>query len=332
MAAHGKVSETLPVSYGVPQGSILGPLLFLVMMAGLPSFVAIDDNKGGTIGYADDICCWVTAKNDTEAKLELERISARLLEYAAIHKLAINEAKTQVMWIRSTIGPTVCVGNVLVNDSKSLDLLGVSIDKNLKSTPDLKAQVNATKRIRGAITALSRHLPPPIVAKVAKALVLEKTGYRVAATISPWLKESDSVCTAVAAIQTAINDVARSTFKVNRKDRLTVNTLLQKSCLPSLNRLTARSLALETWKAIRVSDGPCNQPNPLGCLIGDPGHGNRITRKVAAGHLAPPLKHAMPTFVWFSYTLWNSYPCLREATTMTAAKRVADCISKLVPL
>ncbi len=332
VSAHGCISETLPVSHGVPQGSILGPILFLTMMAGFPDFVSIEENKGGTVGYADDICCWVTADSDADAKSELERISSQLLQYAAIHKLAVNEAKTKVMWIRTAAGPDVRVGDAMIADSNSLDLLGVSFNKSLKSTPYLKSQASATRRIRGAIAALARSLPLPYVTKVARSLVLGKSGYGVAATISPRLKESDPVCPAVAAIQVAINDVARSAMGISRKDRISVATLLQKSSLPSLNRLTVRNIALETWKAIRVRDGPQGQPNPLGHLIGEPGQGSRLTRAVTAGHLFPPIKCAMPTFVWYSYVIWNSHSCLREASTLSEAKRAADAISGLVPL
>ncbi len=332
VSAHGNVSDSVHVPHGVPQGSILGPILFLAMMASFPSFVAIKESNGGTIGYADDICCWVTADSDASAKLELERISSRLLQYAAIHKLAVNETKTKIMWLRATSGPAVRVGDATVGDSTSLDLLGVSFNKRLKSTPHLKSQASATRRIRGAISALARHLPLPYLTKVARTLVLGKSGYGAAATVPPRLSASDPVCPAVAAIQVAINDVARSAIRTNRKDKIPVTTLLQKSSLPSLNRLTVRSMALETWKAIRVRDGPGGQPNPLGQLIGDPGQGSRVTRAVSAGHLLPPLKCAMPTFVWYSYVIWNSHSCLREANTITEAKRAADAISKLVPL
>ncbi|QQP40912.1 Uncharacterized protein FKW44_015121, partial [Caligus rogercresseyi] len=53
---NGTESEFLPVEYGVRQGSILGPILYLVLVADVTSCVGIgnEDNSG----YADDFFLW----------------------------------------------------------------------------------------------------------------------------------------------------------------------------------------------------------------------------------------------------------------------------------
>ena len=89
VSAKGAVSTTLPISCGVPQGSILGPLLFTLYVNDLTS-VAV---HGKVVLYADDTAIFVSGKiiEDIQGKLnsDPERISAWL--YA--NKLTLNAKK-----------------------------------------------------------------------------------------------------------------------------------------------------------------------------------------------------------------------------------------------
>jgi hypothetical protein len=63
-------SGWLPVEYGVRQGSILGPILFLVIMAEIPEFIGGQENS--TSMYADDLGVWAVGKDVQEVVERLE--------------------------------------------------------------------------------------------------------------------------------------------------------------------------------------------------------------------------------------------------------------------
>ena len=77
MVYDSKQSETLPIKCGVPQGSILGPLLLICVMNDIGN---ISDFLY-TILYADDTCVLLNRKRYTDlialltCNSELEKIS-----------------------------------------------------------------------------------------------------------------------------------------------------------------------------------------------------------------------------------------------------------------
>jgi hypothetical protein len=92
----GQVSDTVDVEYGVRQGSLSGPVLYLLHVSDLPLALEIRDSDGDS-GYADDTAVWVVADDHDEAQQELQRLVHVIVEYMRANGLALNGAKTQVM-------------------------------------------------------------------------------------------------------------------------------------------------------------------------------------------------------------------------------------------
>ena len=68
VAVNGAISCNLPITVGVPQGSVLGPLLFLMYINDMPNCISNDCNM---LLYADDSLLFSSNKNIYELRLKL---------------------------------------------------------------------------------------------------------------------------------------------------------------------------------------------------------------------------------------------------------------------
>ena len=90
----GVLSDVASVRVGVPQGSVLGPLLFTIYINSFPTSITVPQCKINM--YADDTILMFTGTSSTFIKdmtTGLEQVSKWLHE----HKLTLNVSKTKFM-------------------------------------------------------------------------------------------------------------------------------------------------------------------------------------------------------------------------------------------
>ena len=134
---NGQLSETLLTLYGVPQGSVLGPVLFNIYVSNLPSFI---EQFGFMSSYADD----TNARMKFALKFQLYNISVKIpnliteiTKWMTTYFLKINPSKTEIIFfcppaIKSALKiQGVFVGNNCIRFSDSVKLLGVQFDSLL---------------------------------------------------------------------------------------------------------------------------------------------------------------------------------------------------------
>ena len=81
---NNSVSSSINLTHGVPQGSILGPLLFLVMVSELPRYVTdgvCDNVSTSMMCYANDSTLYASSKCEISPQRELERMSNRMITF-----------------------------------------------------------------------------------------------------------------------------------------------------------------------------------------------------------------------------------------------------------
>jgi hypothetical protein len=89
------VSSLINVLYGVRQGSILGPLLFIILLSGSAKFLGVDE--GENVVFADDSNVCQTGNNVEEVVRMLTEKAAIFVEYTRSMGLSMNAAKTQLL-------------------------------------------------------------------------------------------------------------------------------------------------------------------------------------------------------------------------------------------
>ena len=129
----GVLSKEKNVTIGVPQGSILGPLFFILFVNDYPKCL-----KHSTVTiYADDTTQDVSDKSIDVIEKKLHEDLLNSMNWMSRNKLTMNLKKTQCMLIGTSQNLSKCrklcvkVGDVLIENVKCAKLLGVNIDECL---------------------------------------------------------------------------------------------------------------------------------------------------------------------------------------------------------
>jgi len=83
----------MEIIQGVPQGSVLGPLLFLLYINDFP----INIHHANLVMFADDISVLISDSDERSLQTKIDRVVAELETWLNRNDLVINAGKTGVM-------------------------------------------------------------------------------------------------------------------------------------------------------------------------------------------------------------------------------------------
>ena len=183
---NSKLSSWETVLSGVPQGTVLGPVLFLLYVNDLPRLLS-----SSVLLYADDVKIWraIQSKGDS---LELQNDLERLSEWSQTWQLPINTSKCIVMHIGHQGTDTYTMNNTELPIVQAHNDLGVIVSQDLKTTAHCRAIAAKGFRTLWSIRRAFRHLDAKTFLTLYTVFVRPKLEYCIQAA-SPCLKKDSEL-------------------------------------------------------------------------------------------------------------------------------------------
>ena len=303
------MSKVLAVDFGVPQGSVLAPLLFNIVTSDLSARI-LGGNPSAPVGvsqYADDTCAYAAAKSWSETEAAIGELSGNLECYSHETGLHLNLGKTQKLMLGHP--------ETLTNDT--MTILGITIDKsggfnnhNAKVLSDLR------KRL-GMIRQLSVQLPRGrLLREIGHSLIVGRLQSSAFVTHAARLSSADSNSEQPQnkdPAQIVLNNLARVLLGVKRADHYRATDLVDRARISTVNQIVVRQSAIMAWRA--------NNGNALEDVLepydgrSRPWHqGSEDMKKAVSQRCLPAVNMCR---------IWNSSEALRKATSLNEAKSIA---------
>ena len=272
--ANNKSSTLLDLRCGVPQGSILGPLLFLIYINDCIPTV----NNCKTLLYADDSVIYASGHHFLETQAIVQRGLNSFNDWSTRNKLTINESKTKVIIFSSSAKFKTLRGQMTLKmNDKPLELvetmryLGITLDYELSFKPHVKGLIKTVQYKGYLLKHAEKCLPKDARLSVYKAYIVPIIDYGdilyngVVLELLQKLQRLQNrclkICEGVHRLTPTI-EVHRETNMPLLSERIKYHMLLtafKRAQDPNFRRVTNR--------ATRLADGPVLKYHTIHCNI-----------------------------------------------------------------
>lgn len=185
---NSEASSLKSISTGVPQGSILGPLLFIIYM----NDIAKVTNKFHFTLYADDtsliepLCTFTVDIGDRntlsdQINSELQKI----FDWLSLNKLSLNVKKTKMMVFHNrqrnikNMIPKLTIDGIPIEYVRNFNFLGIVLDEHMTWNPHTNKVACTIARTIGTLKRLKRFLPQSILKTLYNSLILPHLSYGI---------------------------------------------------------------------------------------------------------------------------------------------------------
>ena len=230
---NGSFSLWLELKYGVPQGSILGPLLFNIFINDIFFFIKYTKMAN----YADDNTLYSMSTTIENLLKTLESETTTILDWFRVNEMKPNDDKCHLI-VCNKDDLSVKLGNETIQSSDSVELLGITIDKNLNFTAQVSNLIKKGNQKLHALARISKYVSED------KLKVLMRTFIQSQFNYSPlvWMFHNRI-------LNHKINKLQERALRIVYKDNTsTFQELLDKDSCVTIHQRNLQRLAIEMFK------------------------------------------------------------------------------------
>ena len=216
---NGQSSSWLDVNAGVPQGSVLGPLLFLIYINDLPENLVSVSKL-----FADDTSLFSTVFDIKKSSEDLNRDLSTIHNWAFQWKMVFNpdpnKQATEVIFSRKRQNvnhPALCFNNTPVATASFQKHLGLILDEKLIFGHHLNEKISKANKGIGLIRRLYTYLPRKSLLNIYKAFIRPHLDYGDVIYDQP---HNDTLCRMIESVQYNAALAITGAIKGSSRERL----------------------------------------------------------------------------------------------------------------
>ena len=236
VAVNSTYSSWTEIIYGVPQGSILGPLLFNIYIRDLFMFT----EGRNTANYADDNSPYVCSTDIDSVISELEYDSDILLDWVSNNGLKANPNKFHLILNDHDDKHFIKIENRKIYNSTSEKLLGIKIDNKLSFNEHVTELCRKASQKLHALSRISRFMNISQRKVIMKAFIHSQFGYCPLV----WMFHSRK-------LNNRINKIQERSLRIVYNDQTsTFRQLLRKDNSFTIHERNIQILGIELYKIL----------------------------------------------------------------------------------
>ena len=309
--ANNSSSEHMNISYGVPQGSVLGPLFFNIY-ANEISYLQLNMD---VVQYADDTVLMCSGSDLTELVDKANNALQVFYDWCCFNKLALNINKTQYIIFSPApcpFDPVLTINGTPLEKVKEYKYLGVIIDENLKFDKHITKIKSKLSQLCGVSFKLGRFLSLDAARTFYFSMVQSVISYNIVF----WGASSKTL---LDALQRKQNIIVRNLFKHHFMESLCTSEVFKAVNVLKISDFHQYSVGLTLFKAMHLNKFPLIND----AIISHQWNHSYNTRRVNPFRL--PKTRVDPDrncFLFQALSLYNKLPKeLREIVILNSFKR-----------